>query len=84
MAIEIGERFQATGHDGKEIVRGRVLAIRKTENEAIILAVTSSSNSTVTRWLLYLVRQSTISPFPEIVKEVRGVPNSEDWFFYFL
>ena len=84
MVIEIGERFQTTGHDGKEIVRGRVLAIRKSEDEAIILAITSSSNNSVTKGLLYLIKQSAVSPFPEIVKEVRGIPNSDGWVFYFL
>ena len=81
MGIKVGEIFQVKKEGRTEIVRGRILALRKSNDEGIMLAFESNSNANISRGLLYLIKDVSNSPFPEIVKEVRGIPESDSWCF---
>jgi len=87
MSIEIGEnpegfkginKFIAQNGEGH---RGKVVAIKTDKSEAIILAMnTSLVEEGGVKWgKLYLVKEVSIDQYPQVIKTVNGVPNTEEW-----
>lgn len=85
MVIKIGaspendglyNKFIAPCGDGQ---RGRIVALHKNKEEAIILALNSNVKNDVCVGSLYLIKEYNSEHYPIVVKKVNCVPNFEEW-----
>ena len=82
--IKIGDNPEKDGKLNKFIAgseghRGLILALNKNKEEAIILALNSGLENGIEWGKLYLVKETNPREYPQSVKQIDGVPNSEGW-----
>jgi len=74
--IEEINKFIAKSGDG---LRGKIIALKQGNKQAIILAMNSSLKKDVIWGNLYLIKEKNLNEYPVVIERITNVPYSKNW-----